>query len=178
MTPDQVHYGQTDAVHAARQHTLDHAFRANPERFVNQPPIPPAKPTAAWINPPTPKGQSSGPTLAPSQDAPRCVPPHRVVPGNPSPRPPSALCLMGPPPLGSVMARDASLPTPPPQQPAIGQVMDEATAMPASQNQGGAVRSNPSLNAEPGCIKVVDTLRHAPGPARARPSGGARVRRS
>ena len=31
--------------------------------------------------------------------------------------------------------------------------------MPAGQNQGGAVRSNPSLNAEPGCIKVVDTLR-------------------
>ncbi len=55
MTPDQVHYGQTDAVHAARQHTLDQAFRANPERFVNKTPIPPAKPTAAWINPPTPK---------------------------------------------------------------------------------------------------------------------------
>jgi putative transposase len=54
MTPDQVHYGQTDAVHAARQHTLDQAFRANPERFVNQTPSPPAKPTAAWINPPAP----------------------------------------------------------------------------------------------------------------------------
>jgi hypothetical protein len=54
MTPDQVHYGQTDAVHAARQHTLDHAFRINPERFVNKAPTPPAKPTAAWINPPMP----------------------------------------------------------------------------------------------------------------------------
>ena len=129
MTPDQVHYGQIDAVHAARQHTLDQAFRANPERFVNQPPIPPAKPTAAWINPPTPKGQSSVPTLAPSQAAPRCVPPHRVVPGNRSPRPPSALCLMGPPPLGSVTSRDAGLPAPPPQH-AIGQVMDEGIAMP------------------------------------------------
>jgi putative transposase len=53
MTPDQVHYGQTDAVHAARQHTLDHAFRINPERFVNKAPNPPPKPTAAWINPPT-----------------------------------------------------------------------------------------------------------------------------
>jgi transposase InsO family protein len=31
MTPDQVHYGQTDAVHTARQHTLDHAFHINPE---------------------------------------------------------------------------------------------------------------------------------------------------
>jgi putative transposase len=55
MTPDQVHYGQVDAVHAARQTTLDQAFRQNPERFVKQPPIPPAKPTAAWINPPQPK---------------------------------------------------------------------------------------------------------------------------
>jgi putative transposase len=54
MTPDQVHYGQVDAVHAARQETLDRAFRANPERFVRKAPQPPAKPTATWINPPTP----------------------------------------------------------------------------------------------------------------------------
>jgi putative transposase len=55
MTPDQVHYGQIDAVHAARQVTLDQAFRENPGRFVTKPPVPPAKPTATWINPPTPK---------------------------------------------------------------------------------------------------------------------------
>lgn len=53
MTPDQVHYGQVDAVHAARQETLDRAFRTNPERFVRKAPQPPAKPTATWINPPT-----------------------------------------------------------------------------------------------------------------------------
>jgi transposase InsO family protein len=47
MTPDQVHYGQTDAVHAARQATLERAFRENPQRFVNKPPSPPNKPTAA-----------------------------------------------------------------------------------------------------------------------------------
>ena len=58
MTPDQVHYGQTDAVHSARQLTLDRAFRENPARFVNRPPTPPAKPTAAWINPPTPKSRA------------------------------------------------------------------------------------------------------------------------
>jgi len=52
MTPDQVHYGQADAVHAARQETLDRAFHINPERFVRRPPRPPAKPTATWINPP------------------------------------------------------------------------------------------------------------------------------
>jgi putative transposase len=57
MTPDQVHYGQADEVHAARQMTLDHAFRANPNRFVNKPPEPPTKPTAVWINPPTQKLQ-------------------------------------------------------------------------------------------------------------------------
>ena len=53
MTPDQVHYGQADAVHAARQETLDKAFRDTPERFVRKVPQPPAKPIAAWINPPT-----------------------------------------------------------------------------------------------------------------------------
>ena len=52
MTPDQVHHGQADAVHAARQTTLDRAFRDNPARFVNKPPNPPDKPTATWINPP------------------------------------------------------------------------------------------------------------------------------
>jgi putative transposase len=55
MTPDQGHYGQIDAVHAARQVTLNQAFGANPQRFVKKAPIPPAKPTATWINPPTPK---------------------------------------------------------------------------------------------------------------------------
>ncbi len=52
MTPDQVHYGQADTVHAARQATLDRAFAKHPERFVKQPPTPPHKPIAAWINPP------------------------------------------------------------------------------------------------------------------------------
>jgi putative transposase len=52
MTPDQVHYGQANAIYAARQITLDEAFRKNPNRFVNMLPTPPAKPTEAWINPP------------------------------------------------------------------------------------------------------------------------------
>jgi putative transposase len=58
MTPDQVHYGQVDAVHAARQKVLDHPFRENLERFVKKAPTPPDKPTAAWINPPTPKNRA------------------------------------------------------------------------------------------------------------------------
>jgi putative transposase len=52
MTPDQVHYGQANAVHDARQDTLDDAFRKHPERFVRNPPQPPRKPTATWINQP------------------------------------------------------------------------------------------------------------------------------
>ena len=52
MTPDQVHYGQADAIHAARQTTLNDAFNRNPERFVRKEPQPPAKPMATWINPP------------------------------------------------------------------------------------------------------------------------------
>lgn len=55
MTPDQVHYGQADEVHAARQKILDQAFHANSNRFVNKPPQPPTKPTAVWINPPNRK---------------------------------------------------------------------------------------------------------------------------
>ena len=57
MTPDQVHYGQANDVHAARQRTLNSAFQTNPERFVNKPPVPPDKPTAVWINPPQQKAE-------------------------------------------------------------------------------------------------------------------------
>ena len=61
MTSDRVDYGQVDAVHAARQATLDRAFRENPERFVKKAPTPPEKPTAVWINPPTPKTRARTP---------------------------------------------------------------------------------------------------------------------
>jgi putative transposase len=52
MTPDQVHYGQAKAVHAARQDVLAQAYQANPERFVRKVPVPPPMPTQTWINPP------------------------------------------------------------------------------------------------------------------------------
>ncbi|MAY89434.1 MAG: hypothetical protein CML02_22280 [Pseudooceanicola sp.] len=54
MTPDQIHFGQAETVHAARQATLDAAFLSTPERFVHKPPKPPRIPTAVWINPPKP----------------------------------------------------------------------------------------------------------------------------
>lgn len=53
MTPDQVHYGQSEEIHAARSLILERAAVDHPERFVNKPPTPPAKPVAVWINPPT-----------------------------------------------------------------------------------------------------------------------------
>ena len=37
MTPDQVHYGQTDAIHAARQNTLDETRNASSESSPNRP---------------------------------------------------------------------------------------------------------------------------------------------
>ncbi len=52
MTPNQVHYGQADDVYAARKHTLENAFHANPNRFVKKRPSPNHKPTTVWINPP------------------------------------------------------------------------------------------------------------------------------
>ena len=51
-TPADVHHGRAAAIREARTTVLDAAYAAHPERFVRQPPAPPALPTAAWINPP------------------------------------------------------------------------------------------------------------------------------
>ena len=52
MTPDDVHHGRAEAIHADRARVLASAYAATPERFVQRPPRPPALPTAAWINKP------------------------------------------------------------------------------------------------------------------------------
>jgi putative transposase len=52
MTPDAVHHGRADAIHADRARVLQAAYAATPEHFVRRPPRPPALPTAAWINKP------------------------------------------------------------------------------------------------------------------------------
>ncbi len=52
MTPDAVHHGRAEAIHADRARVLQAAYAATPERFVHRPPRPPALPTAAWINKP------------------------------------------------------------------------------------------------------------------------------
>jgi transposase InsO family protein len=49
MPPDQVHYGQVEAVYDARQDTLDRAFLAKPERFVRRQPKPPISSFCAAI---------------------------------------------------------------------------------------------------------------------------------
>jgi putative transposase len=46
LTPNQVHHGQADEIHAARQERLDQAFRTRPSRFFNKPPERPTEPSA------------------------------------------------------------------------------------------------------------------------------------
>ena len=58
LTPEVVHSQRAAQVRDLRQHTLDAAFAAHPERFVRKPPQPPALPTEVWINPP-PKPESA-----------------------------------------------------------------------------------------------------------------------
>lgn len=51
LTPEVVHSQRAGEVRDLRQHTLDIAYAAHPERFVRKPPQPPALPTEVWINP-------------------------------------------------------------------------------------------------------------------------------
>jgi putative transposase len=52
MVPGDVHYGKAQEVTARRQETLDRAYYAHPERFVNSKPVAPKVPESVWINPP------------------------------------------------------------------------------------------------------------------------------
>jgi putative transposase len=61
LTPEAVHYGQTNAMLERRRGVLDAAYAAHPERFVRKPPEPLAPPTAAWINPPPPSAFTEAP---------------------------------------------------------------------------------------------------------------------
>ena len=53
MTPATVHHDRAEQLRADRARVLDAAYVATPERFVARPPVPPALPTATWINKPT-----------------------------------------------------------------------------------------------------------------------------
>lgn len=52
LTPDDLHYGRSEQVTAARQAVLRKAYADHPARFVRGIPLPPSIPEAAWINPP------------------------------------------------------------------------------------------------------------------------------
>jgi len=51
-TPTDVHHGTAAQIRTQRGIVLTAAYHAHPERFVHQPPQPPALPTSSWINPP------------------------------------------------------------------------------------------------------------------------------
>lgn len=51
-TPATVHHGYATQVYRRRAQVLQAAYAVHPERFVRQPPVPPALPGPAWINPP------------------------------------------------------------------------------------------------------------------------------
>jgi putative transposase len=70
LTPETVHYGRAEAVHAARRQVLAAAYAKHPERFVSCAPEPPSLPTAAWINPPPPTPAGAGPSELASDDRP------------------------------------------------------------------------------------------------------------
>ena len=54
-TASDIHHGHAAAIQAARARVLTAAYLQHPERFVRQPPAPPAIPASAWINPPEQK---------------------------------------------------------------------------------------------------------------------------
>ena len=51
-TPTTVHHGHAAHIQQQRATVLLAAYSAHPERFVHQPPVPPALPRPAYINPP------------------------------------------------------------------------------------------------------------------------------
>jgi putative transposase len=61
LTPAVVHGGQAAVVRAHRHAVLTAAYAAHPERFVRKPPVPPALPTAVWINPPSAPADPTAP---------------------------------------------------------------------------------------------------------------------
>lgn len=52
LTPTIVHHGQAEKHQQQRQQVLQATYAQHPERFINGQPVPPALPTAVWINPP------------------------------------------------------------------------------------------------------------------------------
>ena len=70
FTPSTVFFGQTVAVHATRQHALNRAYEAHPERFPNGPPHAALPPAVVEINPvdllPSDVANTAAPSRLPS----------------------------------------------------------------------------------------------------------------
>ena len=58
LTPATVHYGHAQAVLDRRQHVLQTAYAAHPERFVRGVPRSPSLPSEVWINKPSPEQEA------------------------------------------------------------------------------------------------------------------------
>lgn len=54
LTPVTVHHGLAETYQQHRCQVLHAAYAQHPERFIKGQPVPPALPTAVWINPPQP----------------------------------------------------------------------------------------------------------------------------
>ena len=92
LTPEIVHSGRVGPVLDRRRAVLASAYAAHPERFVRKPPAPPAVPTAAWINQPSPPSAERGTGGYPGIAAPLIVDPggaETLTPRGEWPQPPS-----------------------------------------------------------------------------------------
>src|SRR3989442_7164192 len=102
LTAHDVHYGLVDQRIEARAAVITAAYAAHPERFVAGVPLPPARPTEVWINPPPATATStSNPASAGGGEGRGAVlTPHSPAAGagGPHPRPQTPQTLHTPPP--------------------------------------------------------------------------------
>jgi putative transposase len=110
VTPASLHYGDASSVVAAREQTLQLAYAAHPERFVQGAPKPPQLPSAVWINPPSPTTNANEKRL-PEINCPQ-KPQEEASLTHPRSDYPSASCV--PAELASVSPDGSTIPTPPP----------------------------------------------------------------
>jgi putative transposase len=68
LTPYEVHYGLAEKRREQRAAVLQEAFEKNPQRFVRGLPKPALLPTAAWINKPTSRSESTEPVNSPIRE--------------------------------------------------------------------------------------------------------------
>jgi putative transposase len=133
LTPYAVHYGHAQQIVGRRQQTLDGAYQAHPERFVNKRPTPPSLPEAVWINPPKTSDDQHQKRLPETS-------------GSQKPNAPLAHCRLGYPSSGcSSAVPDSVLPSKLHTNSAVHQIQCPLdTGGHASQNLGGLGAEPPS----------------------------------